>query len=75
MLPNDLLDPEKTNHTKRSELRRTYMRCIHSSNFHINRLSRQNQHLDELRVELDVVKTGLEKRVASRTARFRITVE
>ena len=75
LLPDDLLDSERMKQIRRSDLRKSYLRCIQSSNFHTNRLTTQNKKLDETRHELELAKSKLEQRVKERTAQLQVAKE
>ncbi len=75
LLPDDLLDSERMKQIKRSDLRKSYLRCLQSSNFHTNRLTTQNMKLDEARSELEQAKSKLEQRVKERTAQLQVAKE
>jgi signal transduction histidine kinase len=75
LLPDALLDAERMQNIKRSDLRRSYLRCMQSSNFHTNRLTKQNRILDETRAELEKAKAELEARVAKRTSELQVAKE
>ena len=75
LLPDDLLDTERMQRIKRSNLRRSYLRCMQSSNYNTTRLTAQNKKLDETRNELEQAKSKLEQRVLERTAELQVAKE